>query len=90
MIQYHFFTPFLRESIAERNYMKNYTVIEVREWRGDHIALVVKNDLTAPERFIVVRGLDINSLPDPIWYGGGTYFSYIRDAVDYFEERTLL
>lgn len=70
--------------------MNDYILIEARPARTGYKALVMKRSLSAPERFIVASGFDQTRPDDPIWYGGGTYFSNIREAVDYFEERTLV
>lgn len=59
------------------------TPIEIRTFKGRNIALLMKDDLTIRiERYIVAR--DYNQQANE-WYGGGSYFTDLRDAVECFE-----
>ncbi|WP_290457655.1 hypothetical protein [Faecalibaculum rodentium] len=49
---------------------------------------MMKRRRDAPERFIVASGFDQTRPDDPIWYGGGLYFSDLKEAVDLFENWT--
>ncbi|WP_304683596.1 hypothetical protein [Ileibacterium valens] len=62
----------------------NTTVIEIRKNEGTLTALLMKNE-PAKEKYIIARSYD------PIqkqWYGGGTYFTDLFEAVKEFEKRT--
>ncbi len=68
--------------------MNDYILIEARPARTGYKALVMKRRRDAPERFIVASGFDQTKPDDPIWYGGGLYFSDLKEAVDQFENWT--
>ncbi len=65
--------------------MMNVTVIEIRIYRGRVIAFLMKNDSEAFEKYIVAR--DYNAI-EREWYGGGEYFSGLKEAVDFFYRLT--
>lgn len=61
------------------------TCIELRKYRGETIALLMKNRRDVPERYIVARCY--NALAAE-WYGSGNYFTDIKEAVDYYDRIT--